>query len=147
MMLSKSFERRINQNIAIDFKDVPLIRLYKSKNPLGITVMAKSKWMNAVHIRGTQALINSLKGSAFVDKVDFANKTLNQAGKTAVFKQKNKGTGRLKLIMLTVHPIIKLRCLRRRIAKQNYTGTGKIIAIMDAGFFGVNNDSLSKAEK
>jgi hypothetical protein len=58
------------------------------------------KWMNAVHIRGTQTLINSLKGS-FVDKVDFANKTLNQAGKTAkVFKQKEQGPGRLKLIML-----------------------------------------------
>jgi hypothetical protein len=68
------------------------------KSVVGITVMAKSKWMNAIHVRGTQALINSLKGFAFVDKVDFANKTLNQAGKTAkVFKQKNKvGQERLK---------------------------------------------------
>jgi hypothetical protein len=66
---------------------MPLISQVKSV--VGITVMAKSKWMNAIHVRGTQALINSLKGSAFVDKVDFANKTLNQAGKTAkVFKQK-----------------------------------------------------------
>jgi hypothetical protein len=39
--------------------------------------MAKSKWMNALHIRGNQAVINSLKGFTFVDKVD-ANKTLNQ---------------------------------------------------------------------
>jgi hypothetical protein len=38
--------------------------------------MAKSKWMNALHIRGNQAVINSLKG--FVNKVDFANKTLNK---------------------------------------------------------------------
>jgi hypothetical protein len=29
--------------------------------------------------------------------------------------------------------------------KQNYTGTGKIIAIMDAGFFGVMT-AFSKAE-
>jgi hypothetical protein len=43
------------------------------KSVVGITVMAKSKWMNAIHVRGTQALIN-LKGFAFVDKVDFANK-------------------------------------------------------------------------
>jgi hypothetical protein len=51
--------------------------------------MAKSKWMNALHIRGNQAVINSLKGFTFVDKVDFANKTLNQVGKTAkVFKQR-----------------------------------------------------------
>jgi hypothetical protein len=58
-----------------------------------------------------QAVINSLKDS-FVDKVDFANKTLNQVGKTAkVFKQKNKlRSERLKLIMLMDHPTIKLRC-------------------------------------
>jgi hypothetical protein len=73
--------------------------------------MAKSKWMNALHIRGNQAVINSLKGFTFVDKVDF-NKTLNQVGKTAkVFKQKNKlRSERLKLIMLMDHPTIKLRC-------------------------------------
>jgi hypothetical protein len=42
-MLSKSFGRRINQNIAIDFKDVPINRLYSQvKICYGITVMAKS---------------------------------------------------------------------------------------------------------
>jgi hypothetical protein len=89
MLSERALERR-NQNI-IDLKDVPIDAAYISqvKSVSGITVMAKSKWMNAIHIRGTQALINSLKGFAFVDKVDFANKTLNQAGKTAkVFKQK-----------------------------------------------------------
>jgi hypothetical protein len=111
-MLSKGLEEE-NQNIAIDLKDVPITPAYinQIKSISGITVMAKSKWMNALHIRGNQSVINSLKVH-FVNKVDFANKTLNQVGKTAkVFKQKNKlRLERLKLIMLMDLPIIKLRC-------------------------------------
>jgi hypothetical protein len=63
-MSERALERRINQNIAIDLKDVPIDAAYISqvKSVVGITVMAKSKWMNAIHVRGTQALINSLKG-------------------------------------------------------------------------------------
>ena len=36
--------------------------------------MAQSKWLNALHIRGTQTNILSLKALSFVDKVVFANK-------------------------------------------------------------------------
>jgi hypothetical protein len=41
---------------------------------------AKSKWLNALHVRGTAA-INSMKSISYVERIDFANKTLNQAGK------------------------------------------------------------------
>jgi hypothetical protein len=34
----------------------------------GITVKAKSKWLNAIHVRGTQAAINSVKTYNFVKK-------------------------------------------------------------------------------
>jgi hypothetical protein len=36
--------------------------------------------MNALHIRGNQCY-KFVKGFTFVNKVDFANKTLNQVGK------------------------------------------------------------------
>ena len=67
MLSERALERRANQNIAIDLKDVPIDAAYISqvKSVAGITVMAKSKWMNAIHVRGTQALINSLKGFCF----------------------------------------------------------------------------------
>jgi hypothetical protein len=67
-MLKRALERRANQNIAIDLKDVPITPAYinQIKSISGITVMAKSKWMNALHIRGNQAVINSLKGFTFV---------------------------------------------------------------------------------
>jgi hypothetical protein len=93
--------------------------------------------MNAVHIRG-------IKPYKFVERIIalwiklICQQNIESSRETAkVFKQKEQGRSeRLKLIMLMVHPIIKLRCLRRRITQQqNYT-TGKIIAIMDAGFLG-----------
>jgi hypothetical protein len=98
--------------------------------------MAKSKWMNALHIRGNQAVINSLKGFTFVDKVDFANKTLNQVGKTAkVFKQKNK-VRKTKIDYAYGSSDNQIKMLHGDLLhQQNYTGADKIIAIMDAGFW------------
>jgi hypothetical protein len=72
--------------------------------------MAKSKWMNALHPRKSSGY-KFVKRIHFVDKVDFANKTLNQVGKRRRYlSKKEQAKERLKLIMLMDHPIIKLRC-------------------------------------
>jgi subtilisin family serine protease len=143
MLSQRALDRRTKQNIAIDFKDVPLEPSYVSQveGVSGISVMAKSKWLNAIHVRGTQALINSLKTFSFVAKVDFANKSLNSAGKIAKThknQEQNKiekakvdftyGTSANQIQMLNGHLL----------HQQNFTGSGKIIAIMDGGFPGVN---------
>jgi subtilisin family serine protease len=143
MLSQRALDRRANQNIALDFKDVPIEASYSAqiKAATGIVVMAKSKWLNALHIRGSVANINALKLFSFVEKVDFADRTLNSAGKkTTITKVKttNKkletqvdygyGNSANQIQMLngqTMH-------------QQNYTGSGKIIAVMDAGFPGVN---------
>lgn len=143
MLSQRALDRRITQNIAIDFKDVPVDATYISrvKSVSGISVMAKSKWMNALHVRGSQALINSLKGFAFVDKVDFANKTLNQVGKTAkLFKQKEqRKTRKTKIDYAYGSSDNQIKMLNGDVLhKQNYTGDGKVVAILDAGFLGVN---------
>jgi hypothetical protein len=63
-MLSKRAIEEEQIKIAIDLKDVPITPAYINQiKSIGITVMAKSKWMNALHIRGNQAVINSLKDS------------------------------------------------------------------------------------
>jgi len=143
MLSQRAVDRRINQNIVIDLKDVPIDATYinQVKAVEGITVMAKSKWMNAIHVRGTQALINSLKGFGFVNEVDFANKALNQAGKTAkIFKQKEQSkTRKTKIDYSYGSSDNQIKMLHGDVLhKQNYTGKGKIIAILDAGFLGVN---------
>jgi hypothetical protein len=82
MLSQRALDRRTKQNVALDSKDIPidLSFINQIKAVPGIVVMAKSKWLNALHIRGTQLAINSLKSFSFVDKVDFANKSLNRTG-------------------------------------------------------------------
>lgn len=145
MLTQKSLDRRTAQNIALDVKDVPIYPTYISQitNATGITVMAKSKWLNALHVRGSVTDIQQLEMLSFVDAIQFADKTLNndasaKSASTVGFQAVNKtletqinysyGNSNNQISMLggdLLH-------------QQNFTGTGKTIAVMDAGFPGVN---------
>ena len=73
MLSQRALDRRTKQNIAIDSIDVPIdVRHYSLvKNTFGITVLAKSKWLNAIHVQGTQVDIKNLKTTyTFVDKIE-----------------------------------------------------------------------------
>ncbi len=144
MLSQRALDRRVNQHIALDSKDIPINLSYinQVKAIVGITVMAKSKWLNALHIRGRQTDINSLATLSFVSKVDFADKTLPQTGKierTTKFKKVAKykdskvhytyGASENQIQMLN----------GQLLHQQNYTGLGKIIAVLDAGFPGVDS--------
>lgn len=143
MLSQRAIDRRIKQKIAFDSKDVPVPISYRKaiQDAAGITVMGQSKWLNAVHVRGSQTDITSLKNNVFVAKIVFADKTLNSTGKTVAtskssYYQKkestavsyNYGTSANQIQMLNGHLL----------HQQNYTGKGKIIAVLDAGFPGVN---------
>lgn len=144
MLTQRALDRRINQGIALDIKDVPIYQPYIDEitASTGITVKAKSKWLNCLHIRGSQADINALKLLASVLQVDFADKSLNISGKKTTAKLKfkpvnktlqtltsfNYGSSANQIQMLNGHLLHQL----------NYTGTGKIIAVLDAGFPEVN---------
>jgi hypothetical protein len=69
MLSQRAIDRRVNQSIALDIKDVPIHQPYVDAvlAANGITVKAKSKWFNALHIRGSVANIQSLTNLAFVD--------------------------------------------------------------------------------
>lgn len=143
MLSQRALDRRSSQNITLNLTDVPLETTYVNqvKASTGITVLAQSKWLNALHIRGTQVNINALKVLSFVDKVVFANKTLNitskKVGENQITQTNNKlkmtinynyGTSANQVQMLNGHVL----------HQQNYTGSGKIIAVLDGGFPGVN---------
>lgn len=143
MLSQRAVERRTKQNIPYDSKDIPIDKNFitQIKSVSGVTVMAKSKWLNALHVRGTQAAINSLQSFAFVDKIDFADKSLNLAGKSA-------SGHKVKLVDKYLETKIdfaygssanQIQMLNGdNLHQQDFTGSGKIIAIMDAGFPGVN---------
>lgn len=141
MLSQRSLDRRANQNIPIDSKDVPIHQPYVDAVAAsdGIEVKAKSKWFNAVHVRGAIANIQNLSALSFVDHVYFANRTLNVSGKMknskpSTFNRVDKvldinvtfpyGNSANQIEMLNAHLL----------HQQNFTGSGKIIAVMDAGF-------------
>ena len=143
MLSQRALDRRITQNIPLDILDIPIHQAYidQISSISGITVKAKSKWLNCLHIRGTQVNIQALSLLSFVDHVSFANRTLNVGGRfsnSTTFNSVNKvletqvsynyGTSANQIQMLNGHLL----------HQQNYTGTGKIIAVLDAGFPGVD---------
>lgn len=143
MLSQRALDRRTMQNIPLDLVDVPIHQAYIDQitTTSGITVKAKSKWLNALHIRGTQADIQALTLLSFVNHVSFANHTINGAGKKPDFSQNNLvnkvletqvsfnyGNSANQIQMLNGHLL----------HQQNFTGAGKIIAILDAGFPGVD---------
>ncbi len=136
MLTQRAIDRRAAQGIAIDYIDVPISPNYINliTSSTGITVMAKSKWLNALHVRGTEADIRALKTTfSFIDYIDFANHNLANARSTTTVAHQNKwdttitynygGSGN-QVEMLGVDTL----------HQQDFTGSGKIIAIMDAGF-------------
>jgi hypothetical protein len=143
MLTQRALDRRTNQNIPLNLTDVPLEVTYINQVKLssGITVMAQSKWLNALHIRGTQTNILSLKSLSFVDKVVFANKNLNTTSKKVSENQVFQSKEKLKTTINYSYgsSANQIQMLNGQVLhQQNYTGSGKIIAVLDAGFPGVN---------
>lgn len=145
MLTQRSIDRRNAQGISIDVTDVPIEATYISQitSAPGITVMAKSKWLNALHIRGTQTDIQALTALSFVNHVTFANYSLNPGGRKKIVSSKepkvnknldalvtyNYGNSANQIEMLNGHLL----------HQQNFTGQNKIIAVLDSGFIGVNS--------
>lgn len=139
MLTQRALDRRMRYNISLDVYDVPVEASYalQIKNAAGISVKARSKWLNAMHIQGVQSDIENLLNLTFVDKVEFANKSLNTSGKNnsaqKTIQQKNKldfttdfnyGNAANQIEMLKGDAL----------HQQNFTGKGMQIAIIDAGF-------------
>jgi serine protease AprX len=145
MLTQRSLDRRSKQGIALDTKDVPVSLSYINSldNTAGITVMAKSKWLNAVYILGSQTAIQALKTTySFISSIDFATNNLTsfrsdkaKTKKPSKFEKENTnfnyGTSATQITMLHGDYL----------HQQNFTGTGMIIAVLDAGFPGVNTFS------
>jgi hypothetical protein len=143
ILTQQSINRKNAQGIPIDERDVPVNEFYISqlKNQIGIIVFSKSKWFNAVHVRGSQEDINALAALSFVNFIDFADKSLNRIGQTAIQNDKFEieetridftyGTTQNQVEMINAHELHLM----------DYTGDGIIIAVLDSGFPNVNTMS------
>lgn len=141
ILTQAALDRKNAQGIAIDDRDVPLNEAQKAQIEAapGITVLAKSKWLNAVYVRGTENNINNLLNLPFVEDVEFADKNLNRPGAGRQFTQDkfeienqsrpvyNYGSAANQTEMLNVDYL----------HENDYTGQDIIVAFMDNGYPGV----------
>ena len=143
MLSQRALDRRAAQNIALDFTDVPVHQAYIDQIIAAelVEVKATSKWMNALHIRGTEANISLLLNLSFVESVYFADKTLNiqatsQATSSYPIQQKQLDTSEVYAYGNSDNQIQLHN--GQFLHQEGFTGEGKIIAVIDNGFIGVD---------
>ena len=146
MLTQRAIDRRTIQNIAIALNDVPVHQPYIDAIAAvnGIEVKAKSKWLNCVHVRGNQATITLLMSNTFVEKIIFANKNIGQLGKNAASSVNNPVNKQFETAVGFNYgnSANQIQMLNGDILhQQNFTGAGKIMAILDSGFTNVNTIS------
>lgn len=137
----RSLDRRILQNIPLDIKDAPIHQPFINQITAasGIAVLAKSKWLNCLHVRGTFEDINALLSLAFVGQIHFADNTLNSR---TIMPKSFQAVNKQLEVETTFNygnSLNQIHMLNGDLLhQQNFTGTGKIIAVLDAGFPNVN---------
>jgi serine protease AprX len=138
ILTQESIDRKNMHGVVIDERDVPVNEAYITtvKNATGISVLAKSKWMNCVYVQGTQNNIENLLNLSFVTDVEYADKDLNllpdhlpTVDKFAIENDQSRivynygdATNQTEMIGIDyVH-------------EQDFTGEEMIVAVMDSGF-------------
>ncbi len=143
ILTQAAIDRKALHNVPIDERDVPVNENYitQIKNQPGITVYAKSKWMNCVYVKGTQSNIDNLLNLSFVIGIEYADKSLNFAPGNNPVEDKflvednirnfNYGFAANQIEMISGDYL----------HDEGYTGTGMLIAVLDSGFTGVDTQS------
>lgn len=140
ILTQRAIDRKNRHSIIIDDRDVPVNENYLTQLKLqtGIIVKAKSKWFNAVHVRGSESDINALASLSFVSEIIFANKNLNAGSRT--ISQSNKFQVEEQLVSFnygnTQNQVEMIAADQLHI--DDFTGEGITVAIMDSGFPAVN---------
>lgn len=143
ILTQKAIDRKNNHGVAIDERDVPVNESYitQVKMQTGITVKAKSKWFNCIHVLGTQTDIDNLLNLSFVSEIVYADRSLNTSSRSSAEADNSRTEEKFETLvmfnygnsgnqnqMINVHKLHEL----------DYTGEGVTIAVMDSGFPNVN---------
>ncbi len=142
ILTARALARKSRFGVPVDERDVPVNESYiaQLKGQTGIAIKAKSKWFNCVHVIGSINDIASLSSLDFVDRIFYADRSLNaKAGKSPKDKSK-PDNHRNKFLAQKANFVygqseaqisqLKVEALHQ----SNYTGEGVWIAVMDGGF-------------
>jgi len=130
----RALDRRTHQQIAIDSLDLPVSNNYLSQlNALGISIHSTSKWLNgAVVVLNNTSDYSTVQNLGFVKSIKYLrplNPVKSKIGKfEAATKQYNYGYAANQIEMMNGQYLHNL----------GKKGEGMLIAVLDAGFMGVD---------
>ena len=134
---SRAIERRQKQDIPITVEDLPVSESYVNQiSNLGASVFFRSRWMNAVLVQMDSSLADDVVELTFVDSIRYIAKGSRlsheqvpvEIAESFKTPQAISSTTDLQLSMLWADSM----------HNDGYRGEGMVIAILDAGFPGVN---------
>ena len=142
---SRALQRRTNQGIAIDSLDLPVTPMYVAGvAATGVTVNAQSKWLNGVVIITADTNdLNTIAALPYVVSTGFVGARLDGDGmfedkqnETFTPYEGNRATGTVESTMLNYGTAFDQANQIGAVCLHNagYTGSGMVIAVIDAGF-------------
>lgn len=134
ILSQKALDRKAAHGVLIDARDVPVNEAYiaQIKNQDGITVLAKSKWMNCIHVRGAYEAISELLNLDIVDDVVYADGSLNARPGEASNKFE---TEEVMVDFVYGNSGNQIEMFNGNVLHEmDFTGEGMTIAVIDAGF-------------
>lgn len=139
ILSEKAIQRKNLRGTPIDERDVPVNEDYITsiKSQDGISVKAKSKWLNCVHVIGDFQSISNLSSLDFVSAIEFANDNINNRSQEQDQRVKNKLETNIDFeygFAANQTEMLNTDFLH----ENDFTGEGFTIAVMDAGFPNVN---------
>jgi len=142
---NRAIQRRLNQNIPIKQNDIPVNQSYVSavKNT-GATILTKSKWFNCLTVYADSSALSEISALPFVtgyNKVIARNIAPkqpfeNESEEPALFKDYSNSTN-LFNYGYADNQIQMLNGIA--LHNQGYQGQGIVIAVLDAGFYNVDD--------
>lgn len=141
MLTQRSIQRRQTLNISLDHKDVPIDGLLiKQCSEIGVEILSSSKWLNTLFISATNEQIDQIEVLTFVKSVISLeeNYTSKNVKTSPILLSKKMASvyGESEVFVAQ----IKIDYLHNK----GYTGEGIQIAVLDAGFPGVNTKDAFK---
>lgn len=150
MLTQRAIDRRSAHGISIDYSDVPVTPSYITdiSNASGITYVGHSKWLNAIHVTGSQANITALTSTfSYISSIEFADDSLNFSGNLPDEVSNNVVPNKFPVeesaivydYGLAANQIEMFNC--HKLHELDFTGTGIHMAIIDAGFPNVDTNA------
>jgi len=135
----RATDRRARQNIAVTASDIPVYRPYiDSLIRLGATPVHTSKWLNGVTvILKNDTLVNAIKKLSFVRETELTKPVAPSKSASSKFETTSPVAGiDTSLYGYSVYQVGQLN--GQYLHKNGFKGKGKLIAVLDAGFYRVN---------